>query len=245
LSINFDNPLPLPLDETDSAGFFLRLNSGGGPRIDSYPGVTERFGIFVSSGFNSNNWTATDFAGLTNSGVSAAATTIGAQFRFTLMSTNSYSMSVVRLSDGQTLLSRAGFLSGAIGASIDSLEIALFGNGSGNGLAGPDALPTGEREFFFNNLYVERTDNTGLLVGDYNNNGIVDAADYVVWRNGLDTVYTLEHYDIWRTHFGQTVPAPSGGASATVRVPEPTAIALFFLMTFYAMTLAHRRSQCR
>ena len=36
------------------------------------------------------------------------------------------------------------------------------------------------------------------LAGDYNQNGSVDAADYIVWRNGLGTTYTQEHYTIWR-----------------------------------------------
>ena len=36
------------------------------------------------------------------------------------------------------------------------------------------------------------------LPGDYNHNGIVDAADYVVWRKGLGTTYTQADYDVWR-----------------------------------------------
>lgn len=58
------------------------------------------------------------------------------------------------------------------------------------------------------------------LPGDYNVNGTVDAADYVVWRKTLGgsiTRYTgadgsgngsvgPEDYDLWKSHFGQTVP---------------------------------------
>jgi hypothetical protein len=43
--------------------------------------------------------------------------------------------------------------------------------------------------------------------GDYNYDnydGVVDAADYVVWRNGLGTTYTQTDYDVWRANFGQT-----------------------------------------
>ena len=40
--------------------------------------------------------------------------------------------------------------------------------------------------------------------GDYNQNGNVDAADYVVWRNGVGTTYTQGDYDVWRAHFGRT-----------------------------------------
>ena len=40
------------------------------------------------------------------------------------------------------------------------------------------------------------------LPGDFNNNGTVDAADYVVWRK---TDGTPADYNTWRTNFGQTV----------------------------------------
>jgi hypothetical protein len=49
------------------------------------------------------------------------------------------------------------------------------------------------------------------LPGDYNGNGTVDAADYVLWRNGgplqNDTTPASvgpEDYDVWRANFGRT-----------------------------------------
>jgi hypothetical protein len=50
--------------------------------------------------------------------------------------------------------------------------------------------------------------------GDYNNNGIVDAADYARWRNSLDGAVTLPNdstpgmvtaadYDVWKANFGR------------------------------------------
>ena len=63
------------------------------------------------------------------------------------------------------------------------------------------------------------------LAGDFNHNGVVDAADYVVWRNGLGTVYTQADYNVWRTHFGQTAGSGSG-AVADAAVPEPSAFVL-------------------
>ncbi len=81
------------------------------------------------------------------------------------------------------------------------------------------------------------------LLGDYNQNGVVDAADYVVWRNTLgqmgaglvaDGNNNVEvdagDYDVWRAHFGQIagggagIHANSPGESA---VPEPAAAGLF------------------
>ena len=69
------------------------------------------------------------------------------------------------------------------------------------------------------------------LPGDYNANGTVDAADYVVWRKGLGTIYVQTDYNVWHTHFGQS--AGSGAAfnsvAASSAVPEPTALALVVL----------------
>jgi hypothetical protein len=71
------------------------------------------------------------------------------------------------------------------------------------------------------------------LPGDYNGNGVVDAADYVVWRK---TGGTQEQYNTWRANFGRT----SGAASlASVTAPEP---ASFVLLILGAAVLTHRRS---
>jgi hypothetical protein len=61
--------------------------------------------------------------------------------------------------------------------------------------------------------------------------GTVDAADYVVWRKGLGTTYTLEHYKIWRAHFGQAGGSGSG-ASADGAVPEPATIVMLIVGVF-------------
>jgi hypothetical protein len=63
--------------------------------------------------------------------------------------------------------------------------------------------------------------------GDYNNNGIVDAADYVLWRNGgpiqnegaSPGVVDNADYTFWRSRFGRT--SGSGAGLAGAAVPEP------------------------
>ncbi|MEX0612037.1 MAG: hypothetical protein WD229_07940, partial [Pirellulales bacterium] len=61
----------------------------------------------------------------------------------------------------------------------------------------------------------------GGLAGDYNNDGSIDAADYVVWRK---TDGSQDGYNTWRANFGQTAGAGSAGAtSPTAAVPEPAA----------------------
>ena len=60
------------------------------------------------------------------------------------------------------------------------------------------------------------------MLGDFNHDGYVDAADYTVWRNGLGSTYSPADYDIWKANFGRT---SGGGAAAVSRfnnvVPEP------------------------
>jgi hypothetical protein len=69
------------------------------------------------------------------------------------------------------------------------------------------------------------------LTGDYNDDGAVDAADYVVWRKtlGQDVFLAADgngngeiedgDYTKWGQHFGDA-DAPSGGGAFSV--PEPT-----------------------
>ena len=43
-----------------------------------------------------------------------------------------------------------------------------------------------------------------IMPGDFNNDQVVDAADYVVWRDGLGSTYSKADYDGWKAHFGET-----------------------------------------
>jgi hypothetical protein len=63
------------------------------------------------------------------------------------------------------------------------------------------------------------------IVGDFNHDGSIGAADYVVWRK---TAGTQVGYDSWRTNFGRSVGAGSGatGSADAAAVPEPTLCAL-------------------
>jgi hypothetical protein len=64
--------------------------------------------------------------------------------------------------------------------------------------------------------------------GDYNNNGVVDMADYIVWRTGghlANEISTLgtdtaDDYTAWRANFGNKT-ASGSGASTGAAVPEP------------------------
>lgn len=61
------------------------------------------------------------------------------------------------------------------------------------------------------------------LPGDYNNDGFVNAADYVLWRNGLpasNTPLDPQDYAIWKQNFGNSAAGAAGNFNP---VPEPCA----------------------
>ena len=116
-----------------------------------------------------------------------------------------------------------------------NLYLVDFGNGSGFSGQYPGA---GRGEIF---RIVPN-----LLAGDYNDDGTVDAADYIVWRNTTGTSnldadgdadgdVDEDDYVVWKSTFGNG----SGGGAAVQElvVPEPisrliaAAVTLYFLLT--------------
>jgi hypothetical protein len=110
-----------------------------------------------------------------------------------------------------------------------------------------------------------------VLAGDYDDNGIVDAADYVVWRDAMadsipgtsssadgnsDGQITQADYDVWRANFGRTAdtgPAASLASIASIGlgsagVPEPSSLltALVAVLCGAPIAIRPRRHQtCR
>jgi hypothetical protein len=77
------------------------------------------------------------------------------------------------------------------------------------------------------------------LPGDYNGNGVVDAADYVAWRKNDGSP---AGYNTWRTHYGQTAGSGSTAASLSESaIPEPASTVLILFAAFH-VTAGRRRS---
>jgi hypothetical protein len=57
------------------------------------------------------------------------------------------------------------------------------------------------------------------LAGDFNDDGAVDAADYVVWRKNTGGTYTQADFNTWRANFGEASGA--GARRSASAVPEP------------------------
>lgn len=96
---------------------------------------------------------------------------------------------------------------------------------------------------------------TPLLPGDFNDDGVVNIADYAVWRDNLgaadETVLnnngdgggvTAADYTVWKDNFGQTSDAASGFTLTTV-VPESSACALAVLLLGGCVCLGWRPDQ--
>ncbi|MFO0788597.1 MAG: lamin tail domain-containing protein [Pirellulales bacterium] len=91
------------------------------------------------------------------------------------------------------------------------------------------------------------------VAGDYNKNGAVDAADYVIWRNTLnsttdltadgsgDGIINLRDQAYWRARFGNS--RALGAGLSTGQVPEPTSSALVFGCLYLAVAAWSRKSQ--
>lgn len=185
---------------------------------------SERFSLFTNNGYHNNRWTAT---GDVDTGIPA-----GNAFHvaFTLVTANSYDLVLSPIGGGTPYFSQTGApLAGTADIAINRLRVSAYGTGSST---------DGSKELFFDNLVV-----SGPIPGDFNNDNVVDAADYVVWRkNGLDA----NAYNLWRTHFGQTgsgsaAPTPSSGSS----VPEPTTLTLTVMVVLARIILRPSTSRRR
>ena len=89
------------------------------------------------------------------------------------------------------------------------------------------------------------------IAGDYNSNGVVDAADYALWRKNVGTTNVLPNdptggtigstqYDTWKANFGKT-PGSGSALGQSAAVPEPAAAILIFVAVFAGVFLRGRR----
>jgi hypothetical protein len=100
---------------------------------------------------------------------------------------------------------------------------------------------------YLNDMQIEGIAAPGIN-GDYNDNGAVDAADYVIWRKHQGTTTTLPNdphggtigaaqYNTWRANFGMGGGAAANGAP----VPEPTSWMMAALLAVVLSAIQRRR----
>jgi glucose/arabinose dehydrogenase len=125
------------------------------------------------------------------------------------------------------------------GAAMPNADLLGFGQGAG-----------GEIYAMFDNGQIYELQPIIISTpGDYNDDGTVDAADYVVWRNNVGTNVLLPndaigntigpaHYDQWRANFGETDLAAGGGHT----IPELATARLLILSIMICLHGLKRRN---
>lgn len=102
---------------------------------------------------------------------------------------------------------------------------------------------------FFTNLDVKLVQ---PIVGDYNSDGEVNTADYVLWREAVETQTALandplglpiddDQYIQWKQNFGDTTPGSSSILLRASAVPEPASAILILVFGGVVACLARRR----
>jgi hypothetical protein len=155
--------------------------------------------------------------------------------------------SMILAPDGQ------GFLVGSLGFVDGSGNISQFGfDGTPQDVfASAQTDPENGFQEATGMVYVEDPG----LPGDYNDDGVVGAADYVVWRNNEGTAHDLNgngdetggsqnvvdeaDYVLWKDSFGTSQAGI--GTSSAASVPEPTAILLVMLLSAAHLACSRHR----
>ena len=159
-----------------------------------------------------------------------------------------------------------GGLGGVVPGSLTNYS-ALFNRLTASGTAATEGVTAFGEDAAGNLYFVELGGELykivgpiiGVAAGDYNKNGSVDAADYVVWRRAVgqnvpfytvadgtgDGMVNQLDYDVWRRNFGKSIPGVGSG-TASPAVPEPSSLFLVLLANCWTWlvvgTVRNRRS---
>ena len=228
------------------AGAFQDANGGGGGIAISNPGVSAFSGYLAPPTPEINGATGLMIhdgfiyvSGLLRTNIRRFALSNGLKDASWGISGVAFPQDLVEAPDGD------GFLAGILGFSGGDGKISRYafdGTFLGN-FAEPSANGFTEATAF---VIVP----TGSLVGDFNNDGVISAADYVVWRKASPTatlpndntpgVVDASDYAYWRANFGKSSPA-SAAALGTAPVPEPAGAA-FLVIAILARGIVRNRT---
>jgi hypothetical protein len=173
ISVDVDNPVMDPLRPFDDTGFIIQLLTAATGEANG----VERFALYTYHGFNEEEWSIADKrGGETATGFSDVEGSDGFRFAFTLVAEERYNLTITPLAGGQAM-SFQGELARTGMGKIASIQLVIYGNGSGDGRE----QATGERELYFNNLSLESIviEGTPFRRADANSDGERDIGDAV------------------------------------------------------------------
>ena len=169
----------------------------------------------------------------------------GMQFDFALTGADAYTVTVTTLGTPSKVYTHSGPLRNP-GATLDWIEFVFY---SPNTDTTP-SLAEPQTDFYIRSMKITGPAPPGLP-GDFDNNGKVDAGDYVTWRKnngtsnalandgGLGTPIGPNHYNLWRQNFGN--PPGSGSSLSGSAVPEPGTFVLIITAGVAAIAGGARR----
>jgi hypothetical protein len=210
-------------------GYTVRFTAGGSNLcyggMPCTPGAMpkERMAVYVFEYGTSGAWLTSDLADdnfqtpLNDLDTALA----GMQIDFTITGPETYELVMDPLGTADTY-TQSGSLSNTGAGPIDWLEFEFYNSPTN---------PAQATDFYIKSI--EILGDAPGVAGDYNSNGVVDAADYVVWRKNLGQSFELPNevpgvtpgmvtthdYAEWRARFGAT--SSSGSAASLTAVPEP------------------------
>ena len=217
--------------------------------------------FFGEAGFSISGGGDVYFEGDITPGNSPGLETFGGDVHFGAVSTLVIELAGVALGTHYDSLDVAGeaTLGGELEVELlDGFEPALgdvFTILSASSIAGTFdtlTLPTTGYELRYTASTVELIA-TSALAGDYTNDGIVDLADYTLWRNHLGatgavlvnragnlqgTPVSAADYLVWKQNFGQTLSSFESAANS--QVPEPASLCLLVAGACGALLMRRR-----
>ncbi len=246
-----------PTEQLGSKGYFVRLNGGtggvngnicyGGVPCDFETGtpVTKmRFQMF-HYGAGYGQWSVVDSGGDLTGVMDSDTSFAGAEFSVTRTGEDTYDVLMDPFGPGPSF-TQTGRTFENPGVPIDWVQLELFVDVPSDTTPTLDEL---QSDFYIRSMSIAGAAPPGIP-GDYNGNGSVDAADYVVWRKNVGTNNTLpnnslagpigtQHYNQWRQNFGRT---GGGGLGAVAAVPEAGTVVYLVTAGVCAIGIHRKRS---
>jgi hypothetical protein len=221
LRVVIDNPIA----RQSFRGYSMKLNTGGGNACSNgcTPGAVVKYKVERLENFDNGQWA--DSSG--QFGLFDTDTDSGSRIDFVLSTATTYEMTMTPLDNPAAAVTTSGSLANPVTTTpINWIEFQFFNT---------QTSVSSDTDFFIKSMSILA--GSPAVPGDYSRNGIVDAADYLVWRKRLGTNYqlfnevsgvtpgmvTAADYAAWRARFGNTSGA--GSASVLLAVPEPGTLA--------------------